>query len=379
MRGDGRIFLRNGIYWCAYYLNGEEHRESTKQTDEKEAQKYLSRVLKQVHAAQIGARTFTTPKSSRLTIGDLVAALRTRLELDGKLSAQNKSELERIDKGLMDSEGRVIYRGLGAYRAVQLTTEEIQRYVQERLESGAARATVNRLLTFLIRCYTLAIENRHLSPQDCPTIKLLPVNNARKGFFNRADFDKVHAHLPADLQDYCLFAFLSAWRKSEISSLTWSNVHDGVIRLQAEDAKNNEGRSIVISGELVQVIERREAAALAAQREAAPGIVPIKPERDHFIFNRNGEPIKEFRKAWASACRKAGFGGRIFHDLRRSGVRQLIRSGVPQNVAMKISGHKTISMFRRYDICNEDDLKAAMENVERFQQAQTSNVVAMTK
>ena len=93
MTRTGQNFSTERDLLGAYYLHGKEHRESTKQTDEKEAQKYLSKVLKQVHAAQIGARTFTTPKSSRLTIGDLVGALRTRFELDGKLSAQNKSEL----------------------------------------------------------------------------------------------------------------------------------------------------------------------------------------------------------------------------------------------------------------------------------------------
>ncbi|HXC44718.1 MAG TPA: tyrosine-type recombinase/integrase, partial [Candidatus Dormibacteraeota bacterium] len=116
-----------------------------------------------------------------------------------------------------------------------------------------------------------------------------------------------------------------------------------------------------------------------------------------------GAPVAEFRKAWASACVAAGVGkmvcpkchaesaakacpncevrteytGRIFHDLRRSGVRHMVRAGVPQNVAMKISGHKTASMFRRYDIANEDDLRAAMESVAKYHEAAGKKVVSM--
>jgi len=62
--------------------------------------------------------------------------------------------------------------------------------------------------------------------------------------------------------------------------------------------------------------------------------------------------------------------GRLFHDFRRTGVRNMIRSGVPQNVAMKIRGHKTASMFRRYDICDEDDLREAMTSVARYHESQ---------
>ena len=75
----------------------------------------------------------------------------------------------------------------------------------------------------------------------------------------------------------------------------------------------------------------------------------------------DGKPtrIYEFRKAWATACTAAGIAGKLFHDLRRTGVRNLIRAGVQQAIAMKITGHKTDSIFRRYLIVDEELLAQA--------------------
>lgn len=123
---------------------------------------------------------------------------------------------------------------------------------------------------------------------------------------------------------------------------------------------------------------------------------------DH-IFHRDGLPIREFRKSWARACVAAKVGmmtcakcqdegkdlfclhckvatkyrGKIFHDLRRSGVRDMIRGGVPQNVAMKISGHKTASMLRRYDIASESDLRQAMLSVQKYREAERQKVLSI--
>ncbi len=125
------------------------------------------------------------------------------------------------------------------------------------------------------------------------------------------------------------------------------------------------------------------------------------------IFHRDGATVAEFRKSWATACVCAGLGkmvcpkcgaegdahwcerckmetryrGRIFHDFRRCAVRNLMRAGVPQTVAMSISGHRTVSVFQRYDITSEDDLAAAMRKLEAFGQVaeQPSNILEMTR
>jgi integrase len=108
--------------------------------------------------------------------------------------------------------------------------------------------------------------------------------------------------------------------------------------------KNREGRTIPLEGELAEVIERRQKARQFRQKRNAPVIV------SEYIFHRKGTPIVSFRKTWANACKFAGVPGRLFHDLRRCAARNLLAAGVPQAVAIKITGHKTDSMFRRYAI-----------------------------
>lgn len=95
-----------------------------------------------------------------------------------------------------------------------------------------------------------------------------------------------------------------------------------------------------------------------------------------FISHRTGRPIREFRKAWKTACTKAGI-GRLFHDLRRSACRNMVAAGVPQVTAMALSGHKTDSMFRRYAIVAESDLRTALRTTQQYLKTVKENVVAM--
>ncbi|MGE5305363.1 MAG: site-specific integrase [Alphaproteobacteria bacterium] len=207
---------------------------------------------------------------------------------------------------------------------------------------------------------------------------MLRENNVRTGFFEANEFLALRDALPVYLRPMVTFAYYTGWRKGEILDLRWSQVdlQEKIIRLNPEQSKNGTGRLVAIDGELVNVLQAQWDARKVAE---VPGQSPalICP----YAFHHDGKPIRDFRSAWDRALTKAGLTGKIFHDLRRTAVRNIVRAGVREHVAMTISGHKTRSVFDRYNIVSEEDLReAAKKTSERIQvQRHASNVVPIAQ
>jgi integrase len=185
---------------------------------------------------------------------------------------------------------------------------------------------------------------------------MLAEDNIRQGFFEDDQVESVLEQLPADLRPLVRFAYFTGWRvPSEVLPLQWAQVDRKaqVVRLEPGVAKNREGRTLPY-GALPDLVDVIEGAWREHKRLASSGV--LCPD----VFQRDGAPIKNFRKSWATATKKAGLPGILVHDLRRSAVHNLSRAGVPDTVAMKVSGHKTRSVFDRYNIVSEADLRDAM-------------------
>ena len=193
-----------------------------------------------------------------------------------------------------------------------------------------------------------------------PYIPMLREQNVRSGFFEQDQLDAVVCHLSDALTPMVRFAYLTGWRiQSEVLTLEWRQVDfaAGTVRLEVGQAKNGAGREFPFSefSELAAVLDhQRRMTKFVGQ--ARGRIVP-------WVFHRNGKPIRDYRRAWKTACAAAGCPGRIPHDFRRSAVRNLIRAGVSDKVAMQLTGHKTCSVFDRYDIVSGADLREGVRKL----------------
>ena len=232
---------------------------------------------------------------------------------------------------------------------------------QRRSATGASNAEINRELTILKRMFTLALQAGKLFHR--PHVPMLEERNTRKGFFELEMLQGVLAQLPESLRPVIEFAYITGWRiPSEVLTLEWRQVDfkAGEVRLDPETTKNREGRVFPMTDDLRALLEARHA---EHQRLKLKGqIVPNVFFR--MVATKRGgpkepRPIRAFTKAWATACHAAGCPGRIPHDLRRTAVRNMIRRGVPERVAMQLAGHKTRSVFDRYNIVSSGDLRTA--------------------
>jgi len=358
MKGQGRIYKRGEIWWIEVWHRGRQHRESSHSTDRKRAARLIEQRHDERGADRLGLKRFSGPAQERVTIEDLSADYLRDYTVRGLRGG-----------GTAKAHVKHLRAFFGLDKAVSITADRIRAYQAARLKAGAETATVNREVGALHRMFTLAIEGGRLS--TCPVFPArLEENPPRQGFFEHAEYLAIREHLAPDHQAVLDFAYYTGWRKREVFGLEWREVDlvGGVIRLSPARSKTKTGRIFPLS--LLPPLRDVVARGLQARRLDTP-----------LVFHKHGRPIGDWRKSWARACKAAGLAGKRLHDCRRTAVRNLVRGGVPERVAMALTGHKTRSIFDRYNIVSEADLRQATARLAEYLAAQpaTPAVVPLQK
>lgn len=344
----GTIYKRplSKYWWIRYVKAGKTIFESSRSTRKKDARALLIKREGQVqNGLPVG------PRIDKLTWEEAVEDVLNDYRTNGKRSLDHVER--RLDKHLTPY--------FGGWKMVAISTADVRKYIVARQTAvdgrpGAANATVNRELAILKRAFNLAVQGGKILHK--PYVPMLRESNVRTGFFEADQLASVLNHLPTYLRPIIQTAAITGWRiNSELKPLEWRHIDmaAGEIRLPPEMSKNGRGRIFVMTAALRTILESQWQ---VHQDLAKSGrIVP-------FVFVRAGRRVGRFTKAWKNACRAAGLPGKIPHDLRRTAVRAFVRNGIPERVAMSLSGHKTRSVFDRYDIVSGSDLKDAARKLD---------------
>jgi integrase len=275
-------------------------------------------------------------------------------------------------------------------RVTEITTLRICEFIAKLQQQRLPNATINRSLALLRRMFRLAFEDGRL--RAIPHFPMLKENNVRKGFVVHDQYILLRDALPDYLKPVLAMGYFTGMREGEILPLRLEqlNIRDSQVLLDPGTTKNDQPRIVPLTGELRAILEM--------QLDRHQHECPHCP----FLFFYRGRKIGVFRKAWRNTCVRLGLGrfvcvhcgdptvgtkkcascsklgkqdkrryqGLLFHDLRRTGVRNLVRAGVPERVAMDVSGHKTRAVFDRYNIVNERDLRDAVQKLSRYLSAE---------
>jgi integrase len=353
-RGTGAIFSVPGSknHWVGYTgANGKYIRESSGSTKKTEAQKFLRKRMEAVSGGN-----FLGPRVEKITVDELYGDLLQ----DYGIKGQAKEWAERVwNVHLKD-----FFAGM---KAARVGTVQIGDYVAKRQEEAAAKSTINRELALLRRAFSLGFDAEPQKVARVPKFHRFIVSergNERRGFVEEPEYRKLADAAAGQLWLRALLAlgYTYGFRKAELLKMRCEQVDllNNTISLYSGETKNGEGRTVVLTEDCKRLVT-----------ELRRG----KQPEGHLFTRADGEPVRDFRGSWEALVSAAKLpSGLLFHDLRRSAVRNMIRRGVPQKTARQISGHKTDSVFSRYNIVSEADIADAARKIEEGAKAAMGSI-----
>ncbi len=402
----GSIYWRGEIAWIKYYRNGKPYRESTKTSDPDSrggtSKTYANNLLKK-REGEITSGHFHGLNVEKILVDELATDYLTDFQINNKKSLDHAERYAKYLAGVVinretgEIERKKYPSFFGGMKAVNVSSSLIEEYIKKRQAEGMTNATINRELSALKRMFSLGAEKTPRKVINPPHVQHLEENNVRHGFFEHPEYLKMMGALPEYLRLPFTIAYSFGLRKEEVFSLllTQVNLIDGKITL--DDTKNGESRIAPIKAEVYEEVANQ----IQTTGKQYPNCI--------YLCHREGNRIIDFRSAWETSLRKIGIKpafkckcgkvtelpegmepenlkchacgsenlkkhDRLWHDLRRTAVRNMVRAGVNEKIAMRISGHKTRSIFDRYNIVNEQDLENAAESITAFHRQASEKV-----
>ena len=337
-KGKGKPYKRGRIWWIRYSVNGREERESSGSINRADAVELLKKRRREILIREIDKE-----REQDLTLSMLL----------------DNSYTDALDNGYktlrhLRSHRKHLFDFFGDCPAASISARAIKKYRHHRMNAGVKNATINREVMSLSRAFTVAAEEDLISVRPVFP-KRLTEPPPRQGFFKHEEYLELRKHLPAWAQDVLDFSYRTGWRRTEIWELSWKeiDVEDCAIRLHPDRSKNSEARWIKFP-------------AAVLQRRLRERVVHLD-----LVFHRDGKKIhtQAWSKVWHRARNLAGQPGRHLHDCRRTAVRNFIRANVKEQTAMKITGHKSHSVFRRYNITDQHEVIDAADRMDEFIEA----------
>jgi integrase len=345
-KGEGTLYLRGRMWWFKA-PNGE--RIATGTAIEAEAIDFKIRKLAEL---RIGMPTQSPGKVSRSTVNELLDAHLSYMRRKNRKSVQDVEWVLNLH----------VRPYFGDRIAATLTTRDFEQYREDK-KKDLEPTTTNRHLSYIRSGYYTGL--KRVTPRLVDFVPAFPMvdesYNVRQGFLTMEGYLKILDQLPVSVKPLFICGFHVSSRKGELQKILWSqvNLDEGLIVLEPFQTKNKAGRALPIYGDMVAALEEQK-----RLRDSQ------YPECEHVFFWRiddsrfghagqrhiPGKPILDFRKSWEDAVTAAGYPTLLFHDLRRTAERNMTQAGMDQARRMKISGHKTDSMSRRYNIIVADDI-----------------------
>ncbi len=334
MRGMGRVFKRPGSpFWqIEFWCKGKRHTETSKSLRKQEAKDLLWRRLQEYRIAPGLER--------RTTVANALEEYVKDCELRGIRGPEQ-----------VEARAKILREFFGEERAVEVNASRVRELQAHLLAKGYGNGTVNLIVGTLRTALRLAALEG-LIPALPPFPRRLKEPFPRQGFLEHADFVAILEELEPWARDIFRCCYFSGWRLNEVLTLRWEEVdfEGKVVRLDPARSKNGESRVLPIVGEIAVLMEERSRVRSASTSR---------------VFHREGSPANK-RTYWGHfkrAATIAGRPGKLPHDTRRTMARNFERAHVERGVAMKLMGHKSESMYRRYAIAAENELAGGAEKL----------------